>query len=79
MARPTPCTTGSGEALQKARSDRGLSIRALAIATGMSTASIRRHIHGGSISAQAAIAYSKVLGVPLSALRADLWPPESGA
>lgn len=45
---------------------------------GIPHMTLRQHIKGTrSISAEQAIKYERLLGIPRSELRPDLWPPES--
>lgn len=55
----------------------GKTLSDIARDSGLSTTSVWRHAHGKlKISAESALKYNKALGIPLSAMRPDLWPPE---
>ncbi len=67
-------------ALEKFRTDRGLTFRQLAMACGgRSLNAVYRHCKGEKIAAESALLYSRALGIPLCELRPDLWPPEAEA
>lgn len=56
----------------------GFSVQDAAEKSGISTATISRHATGARrISAEFAVKYHDTLGIPLSAMRPDLWPPVS--
>lgn len=46
---------------------------------GLSLFAVYSHCRGDKITAEAAVIYADVLGIPRSALRPDLWPPEPPA
>ncbi len=57
----------------------GVSLTEVAKLTGLSITSVWRHVRGiRQIKADNALKYSRVLGIPLSELRPDLWLPEDG-
>lgn len=67
-------------ALETFRLARGLTFRELTEACGgRSLNAVYRHCKGAKIAAESAIIYSQNLGIPLSELRPDLWPPTSAA
>ena len=56
---------------------RGLSIADASRASGIPYVTIAQHVRGArGISAALAIKYERLLGIPRSELRPDLWPPE---
>lgn len=56
---------------------RGLSIADASRASGIPYVTIAQHARGArGISAALAIKYERLLGIPRSALRPDLWPPQ---
>ncbi len=64
-------------ALETFRTTRGLTYRELTEACGgRSLNAVYRHCKGDKIAAESAVVYSRNLGIPLSELRPDLWPPE---
>ncbi len=64
-------------ALEAFRSARGLTYRELTkVCGGRSLNAVYRHCKGDKIAAESAVVYSRNLGIPLSDLRPDLWPPE---
>ncbi len=64
-------------AIDRYRQEHKLTLRALAAKTGItSLGTLFRHCRGESLSAEMALRYHKTLGIPLSDLRPDLWPPE---
>lgn len=66
-------------ALETFRTARGLTYRELTEACGgRSLNAVYRHCKGDKIAAESAVVYSRNLGIPLSELRPDLWPPEEG-
>lgn len=63
-------------ALEFFRVTHGMTFRKLTEACGeMSLYAVYRHCRGQKIPGESAIIYSKKLGIPLSELRPDLWPP----
>lgn len=66
-------------AIEKYRQDHGLTYEKLALNVGFSSrGAVFNHCSGQrSISAESAKRYSQALGIPLSELRPDLWPPET--
>ena len=64
--------------LERYRQDNRLSFRALMSVTGIgSTGLLYRYCRGEQqIGAEHAVCLHKTLGIPLSDLRPDLWPPE---
>lgn len=59
---------------------RGLSIADASRASGIPYVTIAQHVRGArGISAALAIKYERLLGIPRSELRPDLWPPEGAA
>ncbi len=64
-------------ALEVFRVAHDLTFPMLASLTGTpSWGTVFKHCHGARISAESAMRYHKTLGIPLSDLRPDLWPPE---
>ena len=65
-------------ALEKFRREHGYTLMAMAQAVGYrSRSTILKQIRGYvAISAEAALKYNRVFGIPLEELRPDLWPPE---
>lgn len=64
-------------ALETFRTTRGLTYRELTEACGgRSLNAVYRHCKGDKIAAESAVVYSRNLGIPLSELRPDLWPPD---
>lgn len=63
-------------ALEKYRREHGCTLMAMAHAVGYrSRSTILKQIRGDvGISAEAAIKYNRVFGIPLEELRPDLWP-----
>ena len=59
------------------RTDKGLSCAALGEMVDYDRSAVWKHCHATVIPAEAAIRYSRVLGVPLEDLRPDLFPAES--
>lgn len=54
----------------------GFPLPTVAKASNLPRTTVWRHATGNrKISAEAALVYSKALGVPLSQIRPDLWPP----
>lgn len=64
--------------IEKFRVDSGMTYARIAALAGFSSRSVVfLHCKGmRSISPESAIKYAKALGIPLSELRPDLWPPE---
>lgn len=64
--------------LERSRQEKGMSFRALMSVTGItSTGLLHRYCRGEQqIGAEHAVCLHKTLGIPLSDLRPDLWPPE---
>lgn len=55
-----------------------LNIAAASRLSGIPYMTIFQHIHGKrGISAESALKYQQTLGIPLSVLRPDLWPPDN--
>lgn len=55
----------------------GLPLSYVAKATKLPATTVWRHATGArKVSPELAIQYSRSLGVPLSKIRPDLWPPE---
>ena len=68
---------GMETAIERYRQEHKLTLRALAAKTGItSLGTLFRHCRGANISAEIAVRYHNALGIPLSDLRPDLWPPE---
>lgn len=67
--------------LETYRISSGMTYRKIAELCGLkSPSTVLQHCKGArSISAETAIKYSIFLGIPLSELRPDLWPPTSAA
>ena len=58
----------------------GFPLALVARKTKLPTVTVWRHATGvRKISAEIAILYYETLGIPLSELRPDLWPPEASA
>lgn len=68
---------GMKNALEKYREESGMTLSEIAFAAGFrSRSSVFQHCRGSrTISAESALKYSRALGIPLSELRPDLWPP----
>lgn len=67
---------GMKNALEFFRVTHEMTFRKLAEACEeLSLYAVYRHCRGQKISGESAIIYSKKLGIPLSSLRPDLWPP----
>ena len=68
---------GMKNALEKYREQSGMTLSEIAFAAGFrSRSSVFQHCRGSrAISAESALKYSRALGIPLSELRPDLWPP----
>lgn len=58
---------------------KGMTFRQVAACCGFKSAStVFQHCSGArTISAESAVKYKEGLGIPLSSLRPDLWPPAS--
>ena len=57
-----------------------MTFRTLAARSGISVFAVFSHCKGNKkLTAESALKYNRALGIPLSDLRPDLWPPETGA
>lgn len=65
------------DTLEKYMKEHNLTLKKLASIVGwQSSATVCQHLSGArKITAEAALKYSHALGIPLSDLRPDLWPP----
>ena len=65
--------------LAEMKKRRGTSYRKIAKQCGISVSNVYAHCTGQrTISAEMAVRYHTVFGIPLCELRPDLWPPDSG-
>lgn len=62
-------------ALEQYRQANCLTFAAIAAAVGLTKPTVWRHCAGSPISGESACLYHAKLGLPLEALRPDLWPP----